>query len=195
MTTFIYARVSTDLQTTDNQTSPLLERFPDATVITETASGAKTRPLLDELIARMAKGDTLVIVALDRLGRRCGELVTLLDSLTSRGIILISLREGIDLGTIAGRFVANVMAALAQVEREIIGERTKTSLAARKASGMKLGAPRQMTDGTIAKMHELRSSGMSLELIARILNTSAAQVSRYLKKSQTSQSTSATITA
>lgn len=183
MSQYVYARVSTDLQSAASQLPQLLQRYPGATLVTEVASGAKSRPLLDALLATLQPGDTLVVAALDRLGRRCSELVALLDSLTARGIVLVSLREGIDLSTIAGRFVGNILCALAQMEREMISERTKSALAAKKAAGVILGRRSSVPKAVVAKMHSMRAAGYTGLEISFAVKLSPTQVSRYLAKS------------
>ena len=93
---FIYSRVSTDGQSVDAQAIALSRRYPCAAMVSETASGGKVRPMLDTLVAQLKSGDTLIVAALDRLGRRAAEVLTLIEDLSERGVILISEREGID---------------------------------------------------------------------------------------------------
>ena len=74
MAEYLYCRVSTWDQSTEPQTQALLKKYPNAIVITETASGWKSRPMLKELISRMQEGDTLIVAAFDRLGRNALDL-------------------------------------------------------------------------------------------------------------------------
>ena len=114
----LYARVSTSDQTTENQLDEL-HRYVSArgwepTVYTDTISGAKDRrPALDQLLkdARRRKVDVVVCWRLDRLGRNLKHLVTLLDELQAMDVGFVSLNEGIDLGTPAGRLQLHILAA------------------------------------------------------------------------------------
>lgn len=145
MATYLYTRVSTEKQTTENQEHILLQRFPDGIILNEVASGVKERPVLNSLMGRLLKGDTIAIVSLDRLGRNLIEIITRIDNLYKRGITVISVREGVDYSTPTGRLATHMLVALAEMERNLISERTKEALQARKAQGMKLGRPFKMS--------------------------------------------------
>jgi putative DNA-invertase from lambdoid prophage Rac len=82
---YIYSRVSTGKQDTANQLARLRELYPTAPIYEETASGAKRRPVLEGLLARLQKGDYLVVAALDRLGRKTSEILALIENLEKRG--------------------------------------------------------------------------------------------------------------
>jgi DNA invertase Pin-like site-specific DNA recombinase len=181
MAQFIYSRVSTNEQDTGNQTLELVRRFPEAKLVEEIASGAKIRPKLSELLKTLGTGDTLIVYALDRLGRKCGELVVLLDDLQKRGIILVSVREGIDLGSIGGRFVAQIFAALGEMERNLISERTRTALAAKKSQGAVLGRPLKHTPAMLEQMRSLRSDGATVREISLQVGMSVGRVCELLK--------------
>ena len=146
----IYARVSTFDQTVDNQLLDL-RRYLDArgwTPINEyvdVSSGAKDRrPGLDDLVrdARRRKFDAVVVWKLDRLGRSLRHLVLLMEELQGLGVALVSLGEGLDLSTPAGRLQAGLLAAVAQFERERIGERVVAGLQRARTQGKRLGRPR-----------------------------------------------------
>lgn len=175
---YIYSRVSTEEQVTLSQLHELKRRYPRAIVVEENASGAKARPKLESLLAALNSGDTLAIYALDRLGRRCGELVLLLDTLTTRGVVLVSLRESIDMSTLGGRFIGQVFAALSELERGLISERTKAALQARRASGQRLGRPNKIATDVVLK---LSGEGVSVVSIAATLGVSESGIRRVLK--------------
>lgn len=175
---YIYSRVSTERQETENQTSRLKELYPNAAVVEEVASGAKARPMLQKLIAGLEKGDELIIFALDRLGRRTTEILALIEDLDRRGIILRSLREGVDYSTIAGRLVTSILVSISQMERELIGERTKAALAAKRKQGIKLGAKPKFSPDTIRQVHELRAAGLTVREVARKTGVSPGRVSQ-----------------
>jgi DNA invertase Pin-like site-specific DNA recombinase len=146
----VYARVSTTDQTVDNQLLEL-RRYAEARQWTAAeycdsgVSGAKDRrPELDRLLAdaKRRRFDVLLVWRLDRLGRNLKHLVVLLDELQALGIAFVSLGEGIDCTTPAGRLQLHVLAALAEFERGRIQERVKAGLARVRASGERLGRPR-----------------------------------------------------
>jgi len=145
----IYARVSTCEQEPENQLREL-RRYAEARgwttaeYIDRGVSGTKDRrPSLDRLVAdaRRRRFDVLVVWRLDRLGRNLKHLVTLLEDVQAVGIAFVSLGEGIDCTTAAGRLQLHVLAALAEFERARIAERVRAGLARVRASGKRLGRP------------------------------------------------------
>src|SRR6476660_7699637 len=145
----IYARVSTWDQEPENQLQEL-RRYAEARnwtaveYIDRGVSGAKDRrPSLDRLVAdaRRRRFDVLVVWRLDRLGRNLKHLVTLLEDMQAVGIAFVSLGEGIDCTTAAGRLQLHVLAALAEFERARIAERVRAGLSRVRASGRRLGRP------------------------------------------------------
>ena len=143
----IYARVSTADQTCENQ---LLELHRYATArgwtavdyVDEGVSGAKDRrPALDALLkdARRRRFDVLIVWRLDRLGRNLRHLVTLREDVQALGIAFVSLAEGIDATTPAGKLQMHILAAIAEFERARIAERVRAGLARAKAQGQRLG--------------------------------------------------------
>jgi DNA invertase Pin-like site-specific DNA recombinase len=144
----VYLRVSTDDQTVENQRRELVAYIDGRgwTVTSEYAdegiSGSKERrPALDELLqdARRRRFDMVIVWSLDRLGRNLRHLVTLLDELQGLNIALVSLRDGLDLSTAAGRLQMQILAALAEFERSRLRERTISGLTRAKAQGKRLG--------------------------------------------------------
>lgn len=146
----IYARVSTTEQTTENQLLEL-RRYVEARgwaateFIDHGVSGSKDRrPALDALTTAVRRHQVEAVICwrLDRLGRNLRHLVMLLDDWQSRGIAFITLGEGIDTSTPAGRLVAGVLGAIAEFERARIQERIHAGLARARAQGKRLGRPR-----------------------------------------------------
>jgi len=146
----LYARVSTTEQTADNQLLEL-RRYIEARGWTGTEfvdrgiSGSKDkRPALDALLkdAKRRRFDVLVCWRLDRLGRNLRHLVTMLEELQQLGIAFVSLGEGIDCTTPAGKLQLHILAALAEFERERIRERVMAGLERAKTQGKRLGRPR-----------------------------------------------------
>ena len=143
----IYARVSTTDQTCENQLLEL-RRYCEARGWTSTEyvdagiSGAKDkRPALDALLkdARRRRFDGLVCWRLDRLGRNLRHLVTMLEDLQHVGVAFVSLGEGIDCTTPAGKLQLHILAALAEFERERIRERVLAGLQRARSQGKRLG--------------------------------------------------------
>ena len=141
-----YARVSTGEQTLDLQLDAL-QVAGCGKVYEETASGAKAeRPVLEEVLSYVRKGDTLVVWRLDRLGRSLQHLIDVVAALAERGIGFKSLTEQIDTTTPGGKLIFHVFGALAEFERDLIRERTHAGLAAARARGRLGGRPRKLAD-------------------------------------------------
>lgn len=178
----LYARVSTVDQTTDNQILEL-RRYAEARNWTATeyldegVSGTKERrPALDRLLtdARRRRFDVLVVWRLDRLGRSLKHLIVTLDELHALGVAFVSLNEGIDATTPAGRLQMAVLGAIAQFERERIVERVKAGLARARAQGTRLGRRRQR----INERDLERVAGLSVREAAKALKVPASRVHR-----------------
>ena len=181
----LYARVSTSDQTTDNQLHELRKyaeaRCWSVTEYTDTISGARDRrPALDRLVkdARRRRVDVVAAWRLDRLGRNLKHLVTLLDEWQAVGVSFVSLGEGIDLSTPAGRLQLHVLSALAQFERERISERVQAGLARAKRQGQTLGRPRLQL--SLEAIEAVR--GMSVRSAARKLRISSSAAHRLLSQ-------------
>lgn len=181
---YIYSRVSTDKQETQNQLSKLKELFPAAAVFEEVASGAKARPVLQTLLEVLRPGDTLIVAALDRLGRRTSEVLALIEDLEHRGVVLKSIREGVDYSTIAGRLVTQILCACAEMERRLISERTKLALEARRKAGVRLGGPAKFSPETVQRVLDLRAQGHTVRDVARATGVSASRVSQLCKSAK-----------
>jgi len=187
----LYARVSTLDQQPENQLAELRRyvaaRGWDAAVeYVDHASGAKeSRPALDRLIkdARRRKLDAVVTWKLDRLGRNLKHLITLLDDLQALGVAFVSLNEGIDATTPAGRLQMHILGAIAEFERGRIVERVRAGLARRVAQGKPLGRPRQ----TISPDDLARTAELSTRGAAAVLGVSHAAVHRARAVSKTHQ--------
>src|SRR3954462_5866786 len=137
-----YARVSTQDQTLALQQDALTTASCER-IFSDTISGAKAdRPGLEQALAYVRTGDTLVVWKLDRLGRSLPHLIATIAALQERGIGFRSLTEQIDTTTSGGKLIFHVFAALAEFERDIIRERTQAGLIAARARGRKGGRPR-----------------------------------------------------
>ena len=160
----IYARVSTFDQEPENQLQEL-RRYVEARgwtateYVDEGVSGAKeSRPALDRLLrdAKRRRLDVLIVWKLDRLGRNLRHLILLLDELTALGVAFVSLNEGIDTSTPAGRLQLHILGAIAEFERERIRERVKLGMSRAKAQGKHVGRPRtSVTDADLEAVSHL----------------------------------------
>jgi DNA invertase Pin-like site-specific DNA recombinase len=143
-----YARVSTADQSLEMQKAELRKAgVPEDNLWFEVKSGVTARrPQLEMAITQCMRGDTFVVYKLDRLGRSMLDLIEKVQDLTERGIGFRSLTEKIDTTTPGGRLLFHVLGALAQFERDLVVERTRSGMAAARARGVKLGAKSKLSD-------------------------------------------------
>ncbi len=179
-----YVRVSTVAQTLEQQRDAL-EKAGVAKTFSDIMSGARDdRPGLAELMAYVREGDTVVVWKLDRLGRNTLHILETVKALTSRGVTLVSVTDGIDSSTPAGRMMIGVLGSLSEYERELTIERTALKRAASRASGTKFGRPRKVDDPLhIATARRMKSDGHAGKDIAKYLGVSRATLYRYLTES------------
>lgn len=178
-----YARVSTGDQNLDLQKNALV-RAECEQIIEDTASGKNARrPGLRRAIRRLKPGDSLVVWKLDRLGRSVRDLITLVSELQDRGIHFRSLTDSIDTSTPAGRFFFHVMSALAEMERELIVERTRAGLAAAREQGRVGGRRRVMTEEVVARCRRMLENGATRQQIADVIGVNVKTLYKYLPAS------------
>jgi DNA invertase Pin-like site-specific DNA recombinase len=184
----IYARVSTDEQSADAQLRDLREFVKSRgwsdtkEYVDEGISGAKeSRPAWNEVWDAIQKGrtKTLVVHALDRLGRSLPHLVKIISTCVERDITLISFRENIDLSTSSGRMIAGIFSVLADYELSIIRERTKAGMRAARARGSQIGPKKNHFDTEEAT--RLRDQGWGQIRIARALGVGVGRVNQWAK--------------
>ena len=138
-----YARVSTPEQRLDLQLEALRQAGCDAIYADHGVSGAKrSRPEFDQAIAALGQGDTLVVWKLDRMSRSLRDLVDIMELLRTRGCHFECITDRIDTTSAMGQFTFHIMAAMAELERSLISERTKAGLAEARRRGQGLGRPR-----------------------------------------------------
>jgi len=174
-----YARVSSNEQNLDLQLDSL-NSVGCIKIFSDKLSGTqKKRPGLEEVLSYLRDGDTLVLWKLDRLGRNVKGLIELIEGLKEKGINFRSLTDGIDTSTPAGRFFFHMMASLAQMERELLIERTRAGLAAAKERGRVGGRKRLMTASKLEAAKKLLSEGMLPGEVARNLSISIPTLYRW----------------
>lgn len=188
-----YARVSTLLkQEPEHQLVPIRNVVQNREFVlvdeyVDRISGtADKRKALDQLIkdARMGKFKVVIIYALDRLARDTRFLLNLLHELDGYGVTLISLRESIDLSTPVGKAVMQILGAIAELERNLISERIKTSLAVKKMTANETGwscGRKPLPNETVNQVKELSAKGLSIRNISKQLNIGKTTVERILK--------------
>lgn len=177
-----YARVSTREQHLRLQIDAIKKHGVDRLVI-EKQSGVKHRPKLEKLLKELRTDDTLVIWKLDRLGRSAIELITLSEHFTKEGINFISLTDHVDTTTPAGKMQFGLLALIAQMEREILIERTRAGLEAARRAGAPLGRP-AADPQKLERAFSLYSSNdqISVEEISKITGLGRSTIYKYLKK-------------
>jgi DNA invertase Pin-like site-specific DNA recombinase len=187
MNVAIYARVSTLDQEPENQLQEL-RRYTQARgwsaveYVDRGVSGAKDRrPALDQMLAaaKRRKFDVLVCWRLDRLGRNLKHLISLLDDLQVLGIAFVSLAEGIDATTAAGKLQMHILGAIAEFERERIRERVMAGLQRATMQGKRLGRPLRELPPAVKEL--ARSNRLtSVREAAKLLGVSRSTAQRWL---------------
>lgn len=193
----VYLRVSTGQQDTASQEADLrdwaAQQTEEVRFFSDTFTGKCSpdkRPAFKALwkLITSGKAKTLCCWRLDRLGRQVSSLSKLFEELTSRKVNLISLKDGIDLSTEAGRLLANVLASVAQFETEVRGARVKAGIEAKKARGEKWhkgrrkGTPIKATKKVSAAVRDQKEKGTSISEIARMFKLSRPTVYKILKE-------------
>ena len=140
-----YIRVSTEHQETARQQEIMCSYQVDR-IFSEKLSGANTdRPQLRAMLDYVREGDTLYIESISRLGRSTKDLLNIIDTLTDKGVTLISHKEKIDTDTPAGKFMLTVFAALSQLEREQLKQRQREGIEIAKAQGKSVETIKNIT--------------------------------------------------
>lgn len=187
--TFVYARVSTADQTTDNQVREVEAagfKVDPKRVIAETISGstaAMQRPGFARLVDRMGTGDVLIVTKLDRLGRNAMDVRATVEQLASEGVRVHCLAlGGVDLTSPAGKMTMAVISAVAEFERDLLIERTQAGLSRAKSEGKALGRPSALSSEQLAEVRRQRSEGVSLGTLAKAYGVSRAAIQRAEKR-------------
>lgn len=191
MTVYGYSRVSTD-----EQASSGLGLAAQRTAMEQAAAGRgwdlewatdagvsgsvpmAEREALAPVLTSLRRGDVLVVAKLDRLSRSLADFAALMDRSAREGWDLVALDLGVDTTTPTGRFVANLMANVSQLERELIGQRTRDALAERKRQGARLGGPVTLPDDVRQRVAREHAAGESLAAIARRLTAEGVATAR-----------------
>lgn len=199
MAIIAYLRVSTEKQDVQNQRLEILTWANkegvqiDSWMEREMSSrrSAKERGL-EELAGQLKAGDTLVVAELSRLGRSLGEVVATVDRLAAAGVGLVTLKERIRVEPngdgkrdLTSKVMVGLFALLAEVERDLLSQRTKAGLVRARAEGKTLGRPRGSTgksvlDGREAEIKGFLAKGVSKASLARILDVAPTTLGRFI---------------
>lgn len=175
-----YARVSTQEQNLDLQVEALKKAGCEK-LYEDCLSGLRAdRPGLTSALDQLRKGDTLVVWKLDRLGRSIKNLIDFVATLEEKNVHFKSLTDNIDTSTSIGRFFFHIMASIAQMERDLIAERTKAGLMAARARGRIGGRKRQMTPSKIESAKKLLKDGIPAKEVANNLGVSVPTLYRWV---------------
>ena len=186
---FAYCRVSTADQTTTNQVEEIGRagfQVEDHRVVVETISGsvaARERAGFAKLLDRLESGDVLIVTKLDRLGRNAMDVRSVVEDLAARGVRVHCLAlGGVDLTSPAGRMTMQVIAAVAEFERDLLLERTQAGLARAKAEGKRLGRPPALTPSQHDEIASELEMGASLGALADRYKVSRSAIQRVAKR-------------
>jgi DNA invertase Pin-like site-specific DNA recombinase len=176
-----YARTSTGDQTTALQLAALKRARCSHIFEDKGQSGATAkRPALARCLKTLRSGDTLIVWKLDRLGRSLRDLIAMLDGLRERGVRFQSLTEAIDTETPTGRAMWQMIGVLAELERSLIGERTRAGVKAAQRRGVKFGRKPKLSAAQIELARELVEKGESRQYVADVLKVGRVTLYRAL---------------
>lgn len=187
MATFAYGRVSTKEQSTENQRLEIQQAGyqVDYWFADEGVSGkvmAQQRPQFARLLTQIRDGETLVVSKLDRLGRDAHDVGGTIKHLATRSIKVIVLQLGaLDLTSPAGKMMLTMLAAVAELERDLLVERTQAGLARAKQQGKVLGRPATTTAEQRADILARHKAGASISELSRLHGVSRATVMRIAR--------------
>lgn len=180
MTTYIYARVSTNDQDTEAQADALKSKYAHDFVVEDVFTGTTTdRPKFKKLIGSLIEGDTLIVREVSRLGRNSVEVLELAQDLKARKVRLVIDNLGIDVTTPAGEMIFTMMAGMAKMERELMLERQRIGIEKAKADGKYTG--RKSLDPVLVETaKKLVAEGMSKPAVAKQLKMGLSTLYKYL---------------
>ena len=183
-----YVRVSTrgqlDGNSVEDQTEAILKEYPDAEITVESYSGAKSRPLFNELLEKCSEGDRLIVTKLDRFCRTTKEGLGYIDALKAKGVKIHILNMGLIENTPMGDLIVTCLLAFAQFERAQIIERTQAGKAiAKTKEGFREGRPNKFTEEQINHALELLDQH-SYRQVERMTGISISTLTRAKRKAK-----------
>lgn len=177
-----YARVSTKEQNLDRQLD-LLSGYSVDRVIEDKATGTNTnREGLQQLLNMIREGDEVYVESISRLGRNTLEVLGIIKDFKERGVVFHSHKENMDTSTPTGEAMFNIMAVLAQLERDLISERIKESLEASKARGKHIGRPYTDQEKVDIALRMYDSKNYSVKEICKTVGISQGTLYKHINK-------------
>lgn len=195
--TIAYIRVSTNKQDVNNQRLEILDyarrndfKVDDFIEIEVSSRKSQKDRRIEELMSRLNQGDILIVSELSRLGRSTSEVIDLVNGMILRKVNLIAIKQGLRISAkmdMQTKVVVTMFSLFAELERDIISERTKTALAGKKANGIKLGKPRgtiqaSKLDDRQEAIRELLKHRVAKSAIARMVGTSRTNLVEYIRR-------------
>lgn len=182
-----YARVSTDRQELDRQLD-VLEKVGYDRLIQEKYTGTKKdREGLQKLMDVVREGDTVIVESISRLGRNTLDILTIVEDLNKMGITFVSLKENMDTNTPTGKAMFQMMAVIAQLERDLTVQRVKEGLQAAKNRGKKLGRPTIDNDQVKNALRLYDNGEWSIKDIIKTTGISQGSLYRAINKRKAEQ--------
>ncbi len=196
--TIAYLRVSTDSQDLKNQKFEILE-YADRNQFSITewmeikiSSRKSTKErLIDQLLEKLNTGDCLVVAELSRLGRSISEIITIVDTLIKKKVKVIIIKQGMTINgknDMQTKVMITMFSLFAEIERDLISERTKNGLARARAEGKKIGRPtgngKSRLDGKKVQIIDMLQKKVSKKAIATILDISVPALNHFIKTRQ-----------
>jgi DNA invertase Pin-like site-specific DNA recombinase len=197
MKTIAYIRVSTVQQDVTNQRLEILEyarrndlKVDDFLELEISSRRTLKERRIEELLSRLQSGDTLIVSELSRLGRSTSEVINLVNHLIQLKVNFIVIKQGLRISAkmdMQTKVVVTMFSLFSELERDIVSERTKSALAAKKAAGQKLGKPKgtiqkSSLDDKQAVIRELMKHRVAKAAIARMVGTSRTNLIEYIRR-------------
>ena len=198
MSVIAYVRVSTEMQTLENQEYEILNycRKSGLTIdrwVSESVSGTVSleKRALGKVMRRMQKGDLIVCTELSRLGRNMLMVMSILNACSQKGVAIHTIKDGFDLSdSINSKIIAFAFALAAEIERNLISQRTKEALAVRKINGVKLGRPlgrssqKDVFDRSKGEIMKLLEDGHTIVSVAKKYKMHRNTLSRFISMNE-----------
>jgi len=191
---FGYARVSSNHQNVEDQLNALKKEGCNEIFVDNVSGATAERPEFEKLLTKLKRSDVVVVLKLDRLCRSTKHLLELSEKFNDEEIDLVSIKDKINTTSSVGRFYFTVIRGLVDLERDIVGERTQTGLAAARARGKRGGRKKSLTSTQVDMVRMMHSNKeIDLKDICNEFSISRATLYRYLKSgSQTDNSAKST---
>lgn len=182
-----YARVSTNDQNLQMQIDEL-GKYGCFEIFEEKARGSKKdRPVLNELLKMVRQGDIVVCYKLDRISRSTKHLIELMEFFEKKGVEFISIKDNIDTSTATGKFFFRMLASVAELERDIIRERTKSGLESARQRGRIGGRPKKSKKQVETALKMYFSNDYSINEIVAATGISQATLYRRIKEKESNK--------